>query len=122
MATPCSKCKYNNTLKCTGPCETFQRWKENPAKVEAELKKDELPPGVYWITLDIRRENVCAQDCMDLSRSIKVRSDQRMADLDDELKQHWLPKGYNWVGGSRNGTVKDYVRFGKQGFLTYSHR
>jgi len=107
MTTPCSKCKYNNTTYCTGPCETFKKWRENPEKIESEIERDELLPGIFWVSLDLHRENVCMQDCLDLTRTMRVRSDTKMADIDDELRRTWLPKGYTWDGGVRNGIAGD---------------
>lgn len=123
MASPCSECKYNNTPSCTGPCETFKRWRDNPEEVLESIKKEELPAGVFYVTLNLYRDDVCAQDCMDLTRTMKVRSDRTMADIDDELRKCWLPKGYNWVGGSRSGTAGEYVRSSeyKTGSLHYTH-
>ncbi len=138
MATPCMQCSRRSSGICFEPCETYKRWLKNPAEFEkkmnaADLPADakgngqaaeELPAGVYPVRLSLIRDDVCAQDCMDLSRTIEVRSDRTMADIDDELRRTWLPKGYNWTGGTRIGTAGEYVRSSqyKSGTLRYTHR
>lgn len=133
MPSPCAKCKHYTSGLCTEPCKTYKEWRVNPEEFETKMNKSvevldktpdsfnlaaattldksefKLPSGVFWVKLDLRRDNVCAGDFLDITRTITVRSDQKMSDIDDELRKNWLPTGYKWEGDYRSGTVRDYV-------------